>query len=233
MMAFDVLAGVTLITDPKVLVIPIHENHETWVDLRTKNTIVLGPSPEVLNNQDYTYLRKTVHAKLEKAQTLLPKGLRFCLYEGYRSLKLQKILFDKQHRNVKQRHPDWNAQDVFLETTKLVSPVINRDKTENIPPHSTGAAFDVYLIDEHGEVVDMGIHPKDWMQDNDGVLSLTASVHISPAAIKNRHIMSQALSAVGFVNYPTEYWHWSYGDRYWAFVQGNHQAIYGNDHPPH
>ena len=43
-MAFQVLAGVTLITDPKVLAIPIHENHEAWVNLRTKNTIVLGPN---------------------------------------------------------------------------------------------------------------------------------------------------------------------------------------------
>ena len=31
--------------------------------------------------------------------------------------------------------------------------------------------------------------------------------------------MSRALSTAGFVNYPTEYWHWSYGDRYWAFAK--------------
>ena len=39
--------------------------------------------------------------------------------------------------------------------------------------------------------------------------------------------MGIALQAVGFVNYPTEYWHWSYGDRYWAYQKGQPAAIYG------
>ncbi len=36
----------------------------------------------------------------------------------------------------------------------------------------------MYLLDDDGKPVDMGIHPKDWMQDKGGVLSLTASQHI-------------------------------------------------------
>jgi len=35
------------------------------------------------------------------------------------------------------------------------------------------------------------------------------------------------MEAAGFVNYPTEWWHWSFGDRYWAFCAGEHEAIYG------
>jgi D-alanyl-D-alanine dipeptidase len=35
------------------------------------------------------------------------------------------------------------------------------------------------------------------------------------------------LSAQGLVNYPTEWWHWSYGDRYWALVTGAPHAPYG------
>ena len=31
----------------------------------------------------------------------------------------------------------------------------------------------------------------------------------------------------GFVNYPTEWWHWSYGDRYWALTTGAAAALYG------
>ena len=73
----------------------------------------------------------------------------------------------------------------------------------------------------------MGIHPKDWMQDKDGSVSATASKKISHEAQRYRKIMSQALTAVGFANYPTEYWHWSYGDRYWAHMTGQTAAIYG------
>jgi zinc D-Ala-D-Ala dipeptidase len=29
------------------------------------------------------------------------------------------------------------------------------------------------------------------------------------------------------VNYPTEWWHWSYGDSYWALTTGAPAAIYG------
>lgn len=232
MLSFEVLAGVTLISDPKILAIPIYENHDSWVDLRKQQTIAYGSSPEIPNNQDYFYLRKTVYDKLKLAQSKLPPGYHFCLYEGYRSLTLQKMIFDKQYENVKQRHPDWPEKNIFLETTKLVSPVINPDKTHNIPPHSTGAAIDVYLLDDQGKTADMGIHPKDWMLDKDGQLSLTNSTIISDSAIKHRKIMSDALSEVGFVNYPTEYWHWSYGDRYWAYVKNSTHAVYSNTNSP-
>jgi zinc D-Ala-D-Ala dipeptidase len=29
------------------------------------------------------------------------------------------------------------------------------------------------------------------------------------------------------VNYPTEWWHWSYGDRYWAYQSGARAARFG------
>ena len=35
------------------------------------------------------------------------------------------------------------------------------------------------------------------------------------------------LGGAGLVNYPTEWWHWSYGDRYWALVTGAAHALYG------
>ena len=229
--AYATIPNITLISDPNVLKIAIHDNQEPFVDLTKQTAIVYGSSPEIPNNTDYTYLRKTVYEKLKEANSNLPKGMHLCLYEGYRSLNLQKKIFDEQYQNVKSRHSDWTLTDIFNETTKLVSPVINLDGSHNIPPHSTGGAIDVYLIDDNGNPLDMGIHPKDWMQDKDGLLSLTNSTSISSIAKANRRIMSDALHVVGFVNYPTEYWHWSYGDRYWAFVNKQPFAIYGSYSP--
>ena len=226
--AYAIIPNVTLISDPKVLSIPIQENHEALVDLSKQSIITYGPSPEIPNNTNYTYLRKTVYEKLKRAGQQLPKGMHFCLYEGYRSLSLQKMIFEQQYQNTLRRHPDWPISDIFKETTKLVSPVVNQDGSNNIPPHSTGGAIDVYLIDDEGNPLEMGIHPKDWMQDKDGGLSLTGSTLISDEAKANRHIMSDVLSREGFVNYPTEYWHWSYGDRYWAFAKNESMAIYGS-----
>lgn len=219
--------NIILIADPKILAIPIIDNQEPMVDLKHQKDLIYGPSPEIPNNTDYTKLRKTVYEKLKQAQTLLPTGLRFCLYEAYRSLDLQKALFDGRFKRVKQQYPNWSQGQIFKETIKLISPVINEDGSKNIPPHATGAAIDVYLLDDNGQTMDMGIHPDAWMQDSDGSLSFIASTIISEQAKKNRAIMSKALSSVDFVNYPTEYWHWSYGDRYWAYHKNKSHAIYG------
>jgi D-alanyl-D-alanine dipeptidase len=97
----------------------------------------------------------------------------------------------------------------------------------NIPPHSTGGAIDIYLIDTKGHPVDMVIQVKDWMEDTDGSLSQTNSQIISQEAQEHRKIMNHVLLAVGFINYPTEYWHWSFGDRSWAYQTGYSHAIYG------
>lgn len=225
-MGYTVPDTITLIADPKILAIPIGHSDEPLVDLKQQTILQYGPSPEIPNNQDYTFMRQTVYQKLVAAQKRLPPGYHFCLYEGYRSMSLQKMLFDTHYKDVAKSHPNWTATELFAETTKLVSPVINQDGSPNIPPHSTGAAIDVYLLDDQGNPMDMGIHPKDWMADEGGVLSLTASKIIPPIAKKNRQIMSDVLSAEGFINYPTEYWHWSYGDRYWAFMTDQPQALY-------
>lgn len=215
------------IVDPCVLSIAIKETKEPLIDLRDQSVILFGPSPEIPNNQDYTKIRSSVYEKLVKAQKLLPNNLLFCLYEGYRSLNLQQKLFDNRYELLQKNNPAWNHEQLFQETIKLISPVMNLDGSLNIPPHSTGAAIDIYLVDSHGFIVDMGIKVEDWMQDIDGSLSQTNSAKISILAQKNRSIMAYALIRVGFVNYPGEYWHWSYGDRYWAYHSGNQFALYG------
>lgn len=220
------LDPILLIADPKIVAIPVIDNHDPMIDLVDLREISYGPSPEIPNNIDYTKMRKTVYEKLKQAQFLLPQGLRFCLYESYRSLTLQKSLFDARYEKIKSKHPEWSSKQIFTETIRMVSPVINQDGSPNIPPHSTGAAIDVYLINEQEEAIEMGIHPKDWMEDLDGSLSLTASEIIPAKAKQNRKIMSHVLEAVGFVNYRNEYWHWSYGDRYWAYYKQKPYAFY-------
>lgn len=55
----------------------------------------------------------------------------------------------------------------------------------------------------------------------------TASAGIGTPAGENRRMLGAALSAAGLVNYPSEWWHWSYGDRYWAFATKAGNACYG------
>lgn len=214
------------LVDQRVLSINILENGERLVDLKNQTEILFGPSPEIPDNNDYTKVRYTVYQKLLQAQKTLPNNLRFCLYEGYRSLNLQKKLFNDRYEVIKNKNPHWKHEQLFYETIKLVSPLINLDGSHNIPPHSTGGAIDIYLVDIEGNIIDMGIKVAEWMQDIDGSLSVMDSTKISIGAKEYRKIMSKALSSMGFINYPGEYWHWSYGDKYWAYHSNPQIALY-------
>ena len=50
---------------------------------------------------------------------------------------------------------------------------------------------------------------------------------VAAQARHNRNLLARAMGGAGFVNYPTEWWHWSYGDRYWALISKADSAIYG------
>lgn len=222
------LAELLLITDPKILAIPIIENHEPLVDVKDADDLLYGPPPECeLTAPHYTKMRKTVLEKLLAAQKLLPKGWRFRLYEGFRSLEVQAMLFEDRFKLVQAEFPDYNHEQLFYETTRLVSPTINIDGSINVPPHNTGAAIDIEILDHKGNLIDMGMAAKDWLHV-DPALCQTNCDNLTPTVQKNRQLLYDLMIDQGFVNYHTEWWHYSYGDRYWAYYQAKNHAIYGS-----
>ncbi|MGH3405479.1 MAG: M15 family metallopeptidase [Streptosporangiaceae bacterium] len=44
---------------------------------------------------------------------------------------------------------------------------------------------------------------------------------------RHRGLLGDVMDAAGFINYPAEWWHWSYGDRYRAFQAGRATTRYG------
>jgi D-alanyl-D-alanine dipeptidase len=219
--------NIIYIADPEILAVPIVECNEPLIDIKEGDQIQYGPPPECeLTTDCYTKIRKSVYEKLCQAQMDLPKGLRFRLYEGYRSLSVQKTLFELIHKNVLKSYPHATPQEQFHETTRLVSPVINFDGSLNLPAHNTGGAVDIDIITNDGDVVDMGMEAKDWFTV-DPQLCMTNCAIISESAKRNRQLLHDIMEAHGFVNYPTEWWHFSYGDRYWAYFKKAKCAMYG------
>lgn len=96
----------------------------------------------------------------------------------------------------------------------------------SIAPHVSGAAIDLTLVDGRGTPVDMGTPVNATPEDSAGACYFAAE-NISSEARHHRRMLADALEEAGLVNYPTEWWHWSYGDRYWAFTTGRSAAIYG------
>ena len=107
--------------------------------------------------------------------------------------------------------PSLKPEEVRREASRYVAPI-------EVAPHVAGAAVDLSLIDLDGRRLDMGT-----------LLDARAfdAVAISAEARANRRLLSDVLTGAGLVNYPTEWWHWSYGDRYWAFETGAASACYG------
>lgn len=219
---------ITYITAPEVLAIPIIECHDPLIDIKDYHTLQYGDPPECeLTKECYTKLRKSVFEKLCQAQENLPNGWRFRLYEGFRSLKVQQMLFEQEFKRVTARYPNKSHDERFYETTHLVSPVTNLDGSPNIPAHNTGGAVDIEIITANGQLVDMGMAAKDWCCV-EPELCLTDCDLISEEAKENRKLLLEIMQTQGFINYPTEWWHFSYGDRYWAYHQPVKQAIYGS-----
>ena len=95
-----------------------------------------------------------------------------------------------------------------------------------IAPHSAGAAVDLTLCTEDGQELDLGTSVNANPEESNGAC-YTGHPSVGADARRNRAILTAALSGAGFVNYPTEWWHWSYGDRYWAMTTAAPAAIYG------
>ncbi|QNP68429.1 dipeptidase [Streptomyces roseirectus] len=97
------------------------------------------------------------------------------------------------------------------------------------PPALQRRYFENYsatLRAAHPDWTPEAVHVAATPEDSDGAC-YTHAANIGAEARANRRLLIDALGAVGLVNYPTEWWHWSYGDRYWAMVTGAACALYG------
>lgn len=119
--------------------------------------------------------------------------------------------FDQQYQKILQKFPDKQREEIFYEATRLVSPVKNFDGAINISAHNTGAAIDVEIIAKDGELVDMGMAIKDWQKVNPDLCKTDCNL-LDQDISKNRKILLDVMTRYDFVNYPTEWWHFSYGD---------------------
>ncbi|GIH03839.1 D-alanyl-D-alanine dipeptidase [Rhizocola hellebori] len=204
-----------VLSDPEVVGIPVVECGEPLIDVR--KIAALRVDGRLADPQGcFARLRVGMVDRLVTAQTLLPAGLRFLIVEGYRPAELQKQYFDAFVHRLRVKDPAAAEADLRRRAARYISP-------PEVAPHVAGAAVDVTLCTVYGAELAMGTE----VNDTDTTACHTDSTEIDARAIQNRRLLGAALSAAGLVNYPSEWWHWSYGDRYWAYVSGAGHACYG------
>ena len=179
-------------------------------------------------HHDCGKVRKGLYDQLLLLLKYLPENIGLAVFEGYRPLWKQKEYFVKKFKELAEANNGKSfdhdfLESVYVETCKLISPFI-----DNIPVHCTGAAIDFMLFEfkenDSMELLDLGkfgviFGPNDQAQ--------TLSDNVSLEQRINREMLLNAAAKAGLVNYGYEWWHYSYGDRAWAYVENEEKAIYG------
>lgn len=182
---------------------------------KAKIPFFYNPPGDIRDTMSEVTLRKTAANKLSNAAKKLPKGMVFSISEGYRPLWYQKQIFQEIIDQMQQRHPNLSDQAVWDEATKYVAdPAL-------CPPHTTGGAIDITIAYANGDMLDMGAQ----LNASDEKVH-TFCEGLTKEQQGNRKLLFRVLTSVGFVNLPTEGWHYSYGDQYWAVYNHQPNAIY-------
>jgi zinc D-Ala-D-Ala dipeptidase len=221
---------VILIADPRVVQIPIEECGEPLVDLRqTADRTGLKLDERKRDEAGlWLHVRLGILERLQRAQEAAPNGVGLLVVEGYRPIALQAFYFERYVTELRAEHPSWSPRRLRELASRYVAP------PDVVPPHSTGAAVDVTLVDDSGSELDLGTRVNASPEESGGAC-FTGAAGLSAEAAANRALLCRLMEGAGCVNYGTEWWHWSYGDRYWAFTTGSRVAIYGTvsvDEPP-
>jgi len=154
--------------------------------------------------------RESVAKKLIEAKKNLPKGYNFKIWDCKRSRTTQLLMLDSFRRRLKISHPTFSEKKIEeLVWTFGAKPV---KKVERLDVHRNGGSLDLTIIDKSGQELYMGTEFDD--------LSKKAALDyfekkkklnlLEREAQKNRRLIKRVMKKTGFINYPPEWWHWSY-----------------------
>ncbi|WP_069791472.1 M15 family metallopeptidase [Cyanobacterium sp. IPPAS B-1200] len=214
--------------------IAIQECGEALIAIPEDLFLVESPPPYQKLGADYGgkspyYLRQSVVDGLivaqEKLQRLKPQW-RLKIFDAYRPILVQQFMVDYTFKQVcdmkglnQHQLNSTQEKEVYEEVYKIWAIPSHNPLTP--PPHSTGAAVDLTLLDEKGQEVDMGgeidelsgrSHPNHYQHSSN---SLEQGYH------RHRQILLQAMEEGGFLRHPGEWWHFSQGDQMWAWLQNS------------
>ena len=195
------------------------DNGEALVSVRSDPALLLDETrSEIANRSDrFSHVREGVLERIGEASQRLPAGYAFIVKEGYRPPERQRMSYDNVYRRYASLHPALSPAELRRLVSQYVAPI-------EVAGHPTGGAIDLTLAKD-GKPLFLGTRFNDEPEETGGRTWFSAT-GIGPEAREYRDIMARCLEPAGFVNYPPEWWHWSYGDRYWAALEGR-EAIYG------
>lgn len=184
------------------------------------------------NKSPYCLRQGVVQALLE-AQWLLEKHYpqwKIRIYDAYRPVSVQQYMVNytynflvRQQKLQEHRLSEQQRQELWNQVYQLWAVPSLDNKTP--PPHSTGAAVDVTIVDERGAMLDMGgeidelserSHPNYYLNCKDAERQ---QYHF------NRQLLYRVMTQTGFYQHPNEWWHFSLGDQMWAWLHNQNNPV--------
>jgi len=166
-------------------------------------------------------LRKSVVDSLIKAQYKLQEikpGWCIKIFDAYRPVSVQQFMVDytfnqviKSRKLELEKLPQQEQQKIWEEVYKIWA--IPTENPATPPPHSTGAAVDITLIDEKGKIVDMGGEIDELLERSHPAYYANSNQEYH----QKRELLNEIMRGAGFLRHPGEWWHFSQGDQMWAW----------------
>ncbi len=211
--------------------IPIFECGEQLMEIPLELFAVEFPHPyeklgATYGDRSPYYLRQSVIENLIQAQNylhLLHPNWRIQIFDAYRPIAVQQFMVDYsfaqavQDRGLTDVELSPNQRQEIWKAVYEIWAVPSLDK-KTPPPHSTGAAVDVTLVDDAGQIVNMG-SPIDEMSERSHPDYYANSDR--PEAQKyhaHRQLLQDVMLKAAFQRNPREWWHFSIGDQMWAWL---------------
>jgi D-alanyl-D-alanine dipeptidase len=171
-----------------------------------------------LNNRftDIVQIRPVIIQKIQQALEILPLDKGLMIFESYRPRSRQLVLWNNINAQLKAENPDITEPELTQRAENFVANPYGFGSG-----HQAAVAIDITLCELDGTELDMGTAVQEF-----NIRTETAYANL-PADIKaHRQLLKSTLEQVGLINYPPEWWHYSYGDRLWAEVTGRDFAFF-------
>ncbi|HDQ13803.1 MAG TPA: D-alanyl-D-alanine dipeptidase [Sediminispirochaeta sp.] len=164
------------------------------------------------------YLRRGLFEQLVLAADTLPPSYRLVLFDGWRPVELQKLLFDEYVEEILCEQKNLDRAEAEKRASVFVAPPSTDPAQPS--PHATGGSVDLSIVDQRGELLDMG-----GAFDEKSERSLTRYYEAeaeskNSLARDNRRMLYHCLFRAGFSNYPEEWWHYDFGNQNWVYYRG-------------
>jgi len=216
--------------------ITINESNEKLIEIPSE-FLRFSPHPYETLNAPYEgkspfFLRSAVVERLKLAQArlhTLKRGYKLKIFDAYRPLSVQKFMIEYDTNRISLEMFDAAFRELLhkqkMELQEIISHFwspIGKDIVSNPPPHSTGGALDLTIVDSNEVELDMGTAI-------DALVDASESNYYKDKNVtyqRKRELLVEVMSYAGFVQLPTEWWHFSYGDQIWA-LDNNTKAKYG------